>query len=237
MTFICDFGPRSVSAPYGPKIYRTDYQGTITITTDGKTVTTEREAPPANKRWDYEKTVKEEDKVNLNTASFDELMDIPHVGRDKAEAIIAHRPFVSVDDLRRIKGIGEKTFEHVKPHVTVSSSTRTITVTTDTTPLNKIKKEDIGKKTVTVTGTIKAVKVFREEKGRTLMITDPSGAIDILIWEDLYKNIPEREKLVKGTTIKVRGEVASYKNRLQIKPLMPADIQIVKPAPDAATKE
>ncbi|MCX6354184.1 MAG: helix-hairpin-helix domain-containing protein [Candidatus Aureabacteria bacterium] len=223
----------------GPKIYRTDYQGTITITTDGETykVITEREAPPIDKRWDHEKAVKEEDKVNLNTASFDELMDIPHVGRDKAEAIIAHRPFLSVDDLRRIRGIGDKTFEHVKPLVTVSSPTRTMAATPGTTPLNKIKKEDIGKKAVTVTGTIKAFKVFREEKGRTLMITDPSGAIDILIWENLYKSIPEREKLVKGTMIKVRGEVESYKNRLQIKPIMPADIQIVKPAPDAAKKE
>lgn len=228
----------------GPKIYRTDYRGTITITTDGETynVTTEREAPPIDKRWDYEKPVKEEDKVNLNTASFDELMDIPHVGRDKAEAIIAHRPFLSVDDLRRITGIGEKTFEHMKPLVTVSSPTRTMAVTPapDTTPIGKIKREDVGKKTVTVTGTIKLVKVFREEKGRTLMLTDSSGAIDILIWEDLYKSIPEREKLVKGTMIKVRGEVASYKDRLQIKPIMPADIQIVKPAPDpadSATKE
>lgn len=228
----------------GPKIYRTDYQGTITITTDGETydVTTEREAPSINKRWDYEKPVEEKDKVNLNTASFDELMDIPHVGRDKAEAIIAHRPFVSVEDLRRIKGIGEKTFEHMKPLVTVSSSTRTMAVTPalNTIPIGTIKKADVGEKTVTVTGTIKVVKVFREEKGRTLMLTDPSGAIDILIWEDLYKSIAEREKLVKGTMIKVRGEVGSYKDKLQIKPIMPTDIQIVKPAPDpadAATKE
>lgn len=54
------------------------------------------------------------DKIDINTASFDELKLITGVGDVKAQAIIDARPFSSVDDLIRVKGIGEKTLENIK---------------------------------------------------------------------------------------------------------------------------
>lgn len=62
-------------------------------------------------------------KVNLNTASSDELETLPRVGPAMAERIIAWRDtngrFSSVDDLLNVTGIGDKTFEALRDLVTV----------------------------------------------------------------------------------------------------------------------
>lgn len=61
--------------------------------------------------------------VNLNTADEKELTQIPGIGPSKAQTIIKHReengPFQSVENLKDVKGIGEKTFEKLKDYLTV----------------------------------------------------------------------------------------------------------------------
>ncbi|PWC08612.1 competence protein ComEA [Mycetocola zhujimingii] len=65
----------------------------------------------------------EQGKVNLNTATTDELEELPRVGPEMASRIIAWRdtngPFTAVDELMSITGIGEKTFEALRELVTV----------------------------------------------------------------------------------------------------------------------
>ena len=61
-------------------------------------------------------------RVNLNAASADELAGLPGIGPAKARAIIEHRstePFHKPEDLRKVKGIGEKLYEQVKDRITV----------------------------------------------------------------------------------------------------------------------
>src|SRR5690242_10058366 len=54
-------------------------------------------------------------KININTATEDQLMLLPTVGPAKAERIVAWRKknggFKRVADLRRVKGFGYKTFK------------------------------------------------------------------------------------------------------------------------------
>jgi competence protein ComEA len=57
--------------------------------------------------------------INVNTASEAELMRLPRVGPATARAIIAARPFRSVNELDRVKGIGPKTLDVLRPFVTV----------------------------------------------------------------------------------------------------------------------
>jgi competence protein ComEA len=62
-------------------------------------------------------------KVNLNTASLEELKMLPGIGDTKAQAIIDYRndegPFRSIDELTRVKGIGDKTLEELRDRITV----------------------------------------------------------------------------------------------------------------------
>jgi competence protein ComEA len=56
--------------------------------------------------------------VNLNIATQAELETLPGIGSTKAMAIIAARPFSSVDDLLRVPGIGDKTVAQLRDLVT-----------------------------------------------------------------------------------------------------------------------
>ncbi len=58
-------------------------------------------------------------KTNLNTASREELEALPDIGPIKAQAIIEARPFSSVEDVMRVKGIKEGTFAEIKDRITV----------------------------------------------------------------------------------------------------------------------
>ena len=61
--------------------------------------------------------------VNINTASASELAGLQGIGPAKAQAIVDHREkngqFKSVDDLKLVRGIGDKMLEQLRPQLTV----------------------------------------------------------------------------------------------------------------------
>lgn len=62
--------------------------------------------------------------VDLNSATRDELESLPGIGAVLAQRVIAYRQsvgrFLAIEDLRAVKGIGSKTFDRIKPLVTVA---------------------------------------------------------------------------------------------------------------------
>ncbi|MFO8166221.1 MAG: helix-hairpin-helix domain-containing protein [Desulfatiglandales bacterium] len=63
------------------------------------------------------------DKVNLNTATQEELMTLEGVGANYAQKIMdyreAHGPFEKIEDITNVKGIGPKIFDANKTIMTV----------------------------------------------------------------------------------------------------------------------
>lgn len=64
-----------------------------------------------------------ENKVNINTASINELDTLSGIGPSKAEAIIKYREengtFKSIEEIKNVTGIGEALFEKFKENITI----------------------------------------------------------------------------------------------------------------------
>jgi competence protein ComEA len=57
--------------------------------------------------------------VDVNNATQEELEALPGIGPAMAQRIIEGRPYSTVEDLLRVRGIGEVTLEKLRPYVTV----------------------------------------------------------------------------------------------------------------------
>jgi competence protein ComEA len=66
-------------------------------------------------------------KLNLNTATEDQLLLLPTIGPAKAERIVTWRKknggFKRTADLRRVKGFGYKTFKRLEPFLDIKGDT------------------------------------------------------------------------------------------------------------------
>lgn len=69
------------------------------------------------------KSLQNNNLVNINTADKAMLLSLPSIGEKTAEKIIQYREtngnFKSIDDIKNINGIGEKKFEQIKDLITV----------------------------------------------------------------------------------------------------------------------
>lgn len=57
-------------------------------------------------------------KININTATVEELASLNGIGEKKAHSIVEHRkkagPFATIEGLRDVKGVGDKIFNKIK---------------------------------------------------------------------------------------------------------------------------
>lgn len=61
--------------------------------------------------------------ININTASMDSLMTLPGIGEVYAKRIIDYRSskkFTSIEEIKNVTGIGDKTFDKIKELITIN---------------------------------------------------------------------------------------------------------------------
>ncbi len=99
------------------EVYRNDQAGTVVIGSDGSDywVETEQEVE--------EKQPAEIAKININTATEDELQKLHGIGPVLAERIIEYRekhgPFNNIQELENVQGIGPATLDNIKDDITL----------------------------------------------------------------------------------------------------------------------
>ena len=66
--------------------------------------------------------------VNINSATKEQLESLDGIGPVKAQAIIDYRkkngPFKSLDDVKKVDGVGDATFDKIRKDIALSGTTR-----------------------------------------------------------------------------------------------------------------
>jgi DNA/RNA endonuclease YhcR with UshA esterase domain len=84
---------------------------------------------------------------------------------------------------------------------------------------------------VTVQGTVRQAEPF--SAGYRMTLDDGTGSVTVLLWNDLYRALPDPSSLRTDAQLEVTGEVAIYRNTLEIIPVRPRDVVLLTGPPSA----
>lgn len=105
-----------------------EYWNQARLLTDGEMIYVPTEEEAAEREWMEEQTSQnttdDPNKVNINTASKEELMTLPGIGAAKADAILAYRsengPFSAIEELKQVEGIKDGVFSKMKDYIEIN---------------------------------------------------------------------------------------------------------------------
>jgi DNA/RNA endonuclease YhcR with UshA esterase domain len=85
----------------------------------------------------------------------------------------------------------------------------------ETTPIGSVTAADTGQQLV-LRGTLGLPDPF--SVGIKFPLRDQTGTIILLLWDDVYHRVSDRDKLVLGAVVEVKGEIDQYRGELEIIP-------------------
>ena len=124
------------------------------------------------------------DKVEINTASLEQLDEIIGIGPVLGQRIIDTRPFSSIDDLIRVKGIGEKTLQKIKDQGLAYVERQVEQPTTKT--FIEISAEIPIETSIEISVEKPAIKVYPSEVIINEILPSPEGADEENEWIEIY---------------------------------------------------
>ena len=83
--------------------------------------------------------------------------------------------------------------------------------------------DDVGMQ-VAVEGAITRIEPF--SGGQRVWIDDGTGEIMLLLWDNVYRRVPGRDRLVPGAWVQAVGIVEEYEGRLEVIPALPQDVKV-----------
>ena len=94
--------------------------------------------------------------------------------------------------------------------------------------IGELSAADVGQ-LVIVRGGVVEVTPF--SSGVKLTLDDGSGAITLLLWQDVYEALPDSAALGVGAEIEVQGKVSEYEGELEVIPELAEDVRVLAAAP------
>lgn len=75
-----------------------------------------------------------------------------------------------------------------------------------------------------IVGQVSKISTF--PKGRKIQLTDPTGSVEVVIWNSVFDRIPDSADLIKeGVFLKVTGRVGEYHGTIQVLPRSPDQVR------------
>ena len=121
------------------------------------------------------------EKVEINSATIEELKTLTGIGDVKAQTIIDNRPFSSIDDLLKVNGIGEKTLEKIKEQglAYVGEKSKTQNIKSETNLIS----QNLNNQNVT-----EAKKVYPSGILINEIMPSPEGSDETEEWIEIYNS-------------------------------------------------
>ncbi len=130
-------------------------------------------------------------KVDLNTATADQLQELPGIGPVRAAEIIKARPFKSVEALKDVKGMTESAYTELVPHVIVhTAATPKPTMTKE--KMTRTEATPTPKKAATPTPAPTTTATTKEEMPKTAAKTTPKKAVTKAAAKEAEEDDPKR---------------------------------------------
>lgn len=150
----------------------------------------------------------EEGKININTATVGELMQLPRIGSSTANKIIEYREqvggFKSIEEIKNVRGIGDATFNQIKDLITVGKVK--IVVVREEVPESE--KIDIN--------------TASEVELQALPSIGPSKARAIVEYREQYGEFDKIEDIMKVRGIGP-GTFEKFKHLITVRAVMPEE--------------